>query len=410
MKSGKSSSPGSRPPGRKSASVSRNLHADAKGGVARKTAERRSRGLVGRVLDPNNLRSVFDALSVGSDMLRALREDSAFLSVARRTLFPLPTDREPTLEADPFPTFAPLDLPALRRLKLGLVVSGGSGATASVVGVQRVFEEAGIRPTAIAASSGSGLFAALWACGLDSAAIARFWLTLPRSGYVDPDWKSLVLSAGRALGGWAGLLRGDALERSLRSLIGDVRLGETTVPFSMPAWNVDLNRVEIFGTQTTPDLPVAVAMRVAVAIPIFVEPVRVGEHLYGDGGIVNIFPVRPVLAHDPDLVVGLNCYLPEGFEGENVTGWHQRSFAILRASGQLRWSGMVALAREQALLAGERLVLLHPVPYAEVRGAQFYETFVDRSRWPHFMRAGYSCARAALAVADAQRQPAAATP
>jgi hypothetical protein len=32
---------------------------------------------------------------------------------------------------------------------------------------------------------------------------------------------------------------------------------------------------------------------------------------------------------------------------------------------------MVALAREQALLAGGRLVLLHPIPYAEVRGARF---------------------------------------
>jgi NTE family protein len=410
VKSGKSSRPASRPPGRTSRWRSRNLRADPGDGPARKTAPRRqtnerSRGFLGRALDPNNLRSVFDALSVGSDILRALREDSGFLSVARRTLFPLPTDREPVLEADPFPNFAPLDFPALRRLKLGLVVSGGSGATASVVGVQRVFEEAGIRPTAIAASSGSVLFAALWACGLDSAAVARFWLTLPRSGYVDPDWRSLVLSAGRALGGWAGLLRGDALERSLRALIGDLRLGETTFPFSMPAWNVDLNRVEIFGSHATPDLPVAVAMRVAVAIPIFVEPVRVGEHLYGDGGIVNIFPVRPVMAADPDLLVGLNCYLPEGFEGENVTGWHQRSFAVLRASGQLRWSGMVALAREQALLAGERLVLLHPVPYAEVRGAHFYETFVDRTRWPHFMRAGRSCALAALSTADHRRKP-----
>ena len=57
---------------------------------------------------------------------------------------------------------------------------------------------------------------------------------------------------------------------------------------------------------------------------------------------------------------------------------------------------MVALAREQALLAKDRLTLLHPVPYSEVRGAHFYETFLDRSRWPTFMRAGRSSARSAL--------------
>jgi NTE family protein len=223
-------------------------------------------------------------------------------------------------------------------------------------------------------------------------------MSLRRRDYFDPDWGALARSTGRALGGWAGLVRGEALEHSLRSLVGDQRLGETQVPFSMPAWNVDLNRVEIFGTRTTPDLPVAHALRAAISLPIFVEPVFLRGHMYGDGGVVNIFPVRPVLDEHPDLVLGVNCYLPEGFEGEDVTGWRQRPFGILRASGQLRWSGMVALAREQALLAGDRLVLLHPVPYAEVRGAHFYESFVDRSRWPQFMRAGRAAARAALAT------------
>jgi len=353
-----------------------------------------------RALDPNNLRTFFDAVSIGQDMLAALTDDTHFFSTARRALLPLPTDGEEALGPNPFRPPKPLALPVLRQRRVAVVVSGGSGATASVVGLQRAFEEAGLEPVALAASSAAVLFAGLWACGLDSAAIARFWLTLHRSDYVDPDWSALLRSTGRALGGWAGLLRGEALERSVRDLIGDRRLGETAIPLSLPAWNVDLNRLEFFGSATTPDLPVALAMRVAISIPIFVEPVRVAKHLYGDGGVVNIFPVRPVLAESPDLVFGLNCYLPEGFQGEDVSGWHQRPFAILRASGQLRWSGMVALAREQALLAGSRLRLLHPVPYAEVRGARFYETFLDRSRWPRFMRAGHLAARRALLRAE----------
>lgn len=349
-----------------------------------------------RLLDPNNLRTLFDAVSIGGDVVQALREDRSFLRIARRALFPLPTDREPALEADPFPPFEPFDAPALRGQRVGVVASGGSGATCALVGLERAFEEAGLSPTAISAASGGVLFGAPWACGLKSRDVARFWLTLPARDYLDPDWTALVASAGRALGGWAGLLRGEALERSARELVGEARLGETRIPFAMPAWNVDLNRIEILGSRTTPDLPVARAMRVAVSIPIFVEPVRVGEHLYGDGGIVDIFPARPAVEAGVDRVIGLNSYLPEGFAGEDVTGWRRRSFAILRASGQLRWSGMVAFAREQAMLAGDRLLLLHPVPYSEVRGARFYETFVDRSRWPHFMRLGHAVTRGAL--------------
>jgi NTE family protein len=346
-----------------------------------------------QLLDPNNLRPVFDALSVGRDAWQAAREDSEFLRVARRTLFPLPTDREPVLDPDPFPPFEPATVPTLRGQRVAVVISGGSGATSAAVGVQRAFEEAELEPVAVSAASGAVLFALPWACGVDSAAIARFWLGLRRDGYLDVDWRAVLRSAGRGMGGWGGLLRGEALERSVRSLVGDRRLGDTRIPFSMPAWNIDRNRVEILGTHTTPDLPVAVAIRAAIAIPIFVEPVRIGLHMYGDGGIIDIFPVRPVLAATPDRVIGLNCYLPEGFEGEDVTGWRQRSFAILRASGQLRWSGMVALAREQALLAGDRLTLLHPVRYEAVRGGKFYQTFVDRRRWPGFMNAGREVTR-----------------
>ncbi len=344
--------------------------------------------LLSRILDPNNLRPFFDVASITADMIKAVREDSDFLALARKALFPLPTDRELALDPDPFPPFEASDAPRFQGKKIAVVASGGSGATAALVGVHRAFEEAGLQPVAISASSGSVLFGLLWACGLDSAEVARFWLTLRRKDYLDPDWLALARSTGRALGGWAGLVRGEALERAVRRLVGDRRLGETRIPFSTVAWSIDVNRIEVLSTTSTPDLPVALAVRVAISIPIFVEPVPIGGHLYGDGGVVDIFPLRPVLEHRPEVVVGLNAYLPEGFAGEDVTGWHQRSFAILRASGQLRWSGMVELAREQARLAGDRLVLLHPVPYAEVRGGRFYETFVDRSRWPDFMRAG----------------------
>ncbi|HTN51414.1 MAG TPA: hypothetical protein VML50_03335, partial [Anaeromyxobacter sp.] len=157
--------------------------------------------LLTRALDPNNLRPVFDAVSIGTDVVAALAEDASFLGTARRALLPLPGEVEPVLGPDPFRPRAPLHLPSLRGRRLAVVASGGSGATAAAVGVQRAFEEAGLEPVALAASSGSVLFAGLWACGLDSAAVAHFWLTLPRRDYVDPDWRALFNSTGRALGG-----------------------------------------------------------------------------------------------------------------------------------------------------------------------------------------------------------------
>lgn len=356
--------------------------------------------LLTRALDPNNLRPLFDAASIAADVVKGIKEDAGFLSRARRALFPRRGDRPLPLDPEPFGAFEPLPVPHLEGRRVAVVCSGGSGATASLVGLLRALEEANVEPVALSAASGAVLFGLPWACGLTAAEVARFWLSLPQSSYLDPDWRALLRSGRHGFGSWAGLFPGAALEHAVRDWLGAFKLRDTRVPFSTVAWNVDLNRVETFGTVETPDLDVATAMHMAISIPIFVEPVRWSGHLYADGGIVDIFPVRAALEHRPDLVLGLNCYLPRDFTGEDVTGWRQRPFAILRASGQLRWSGMVALAREQAELAGDRLKLLHPVPYDEVRGARFYETFVDRSRWGDFMRAGRRCTREALGPAS----------
>lgn len=179
-------------------------------------------------------------------------------------------------------------------------------------------------------------------------------------------------------------------------MLGDRTLGETDIPFSAVVWNIDRNRVEYLSSRTAPHMTVARAARVAISIPLMVEPVRIGEHCYGDGGIVDIFPVEPLLDQPLDHVIGLNFYLPRDFAGEDIGAWYQQRFSILRASGQIRYATYLELARAHVRQLGSRLTLLHPVPYEDVRGARFYESFLDRSRWPDFMRMGYQATRTAL--------------
>jgi NTE family protein len=355
-------------------------------------------GRLGRWIEPNNLRLLFAAGGFAGDLAEDLREDFSFVRVLARQLL-RGADAPPGL--DPAAVFAPLrpqPLPALRRKRIGIVASGGSGATASLIGVKRAFEEAGLEVAALSACSGSMLFASLWACGLSSDEMAEFWLTLRSRDYVDPDWLELARAGLRRFRDFGGILRGEAVERSFRRRLGAMSLGRTPVPLHAVAWNVDRNRIEYLGSRTTPRLAVARAVRTAISIPLFVEPVRIGRHLYGDGGVVSIFPVRPLVdLEEPfDLVLGINCYCPPHFLGEDIGNWRRQDWAILRASGQLRWCVYLELARENARLLGDRLTLIHPVPYAEVRGARFYESFLDRRGWPGFMRAGQRAARSAL--------------
>jgi NTE family protein len=77
--------------------------------------------------------------------------------------------------------------------------------------------------------------------------------------------------------------------------LGDLTLGQLQTPAYAPICNIESNRLEHLGPRTYPDLPVAHAIRMAVSLPLFLEPVRLEGGFWCDGGIVDIFPVLPIL-------------------------------------------------------------------------------------------------------------------
>lgn len=157
-------------------------------------------------------------------------------------------------------------------------------------------------------------------------------------------------------------------------------------------WNVERNRLNFVGPSTHPDMPVARAVRMAVSLPPFVQPVVLYELSWCDGGIVDIFPVRPVLDIEPavDTAVAVNGFYPHEFGGEDVTSWDTRPLSVVTAASQVRTCQQAELAREHlARLRSEaRTLLVEPVPYRKVAGTGFYEQFLDTREWPQFMRAG----------------------
>ena len=80
---------------------------------------------------------------------------------------------------------------------------------------------------------------------------------------------------------------------------------------------------------------------------MFFEPVRLDSGAWCDSGIVDIFPVRPVLdIEDPfEVALAVNCFYPPEFAGEDATGWDDSAASILYvastagARGSIRASG-----------------------------------------------------------------------
>ncbi|MGW3482050.1 patatin-like phospholipase family protein [Rhodococcus indonesiensis] len=353
------------------------------------------------VLDIFRVRQYFDVLARGRDVVEGVRTDTGFLvDVARAALQrPLGTlDRE----LHPFPPFEPFRVRIREGDRIALAATGGSGALASLVGVARALEEGGIRPSVVSVCSGSALFGFPIAAGVPADEVAAFTLALDPADYVDVDWRRLLTVAPTVGRGFAGILRGDALEATYRRLLGDMTLAAMPVPAYAPIWNIEQNRLEYLGPRTYPDLPVARAVHMAVALPLFVAPVELGGFHWCDGGIVDIFPVHPLLDLEQpcEVTLGVNGFYPPGFEGEDATGWAERRASILYIASQVRTSQQVELARENLarLRAASDVTMVEPVPYAKVRGVGFYRQFLGTRDWAEFMRAGRAAARRALAA------------
>jgi NTE family protein len=348
--------------------------------------------MLGTMLDVFRVRQYFNIITRTREFVEGVREDAGLLNDARRALvtFPLEQRRQPDLH--PFPPAQPLRIVDLKRRRLALVATGGSGALASVVGAARALEEAGIRPSVISLCSGSALFGFPIAAGIPADEVAAFTLGIRPDEYVDIDWPMLASMVPLAAKGFAGIVRGERIEASYRRLLGDMTLGEMPIPAYAPIWNIEENRLEYIGPHTYPDLPVARAIHMAIALPLFIEPVRLGACSWCDGGIVDIFPVRPVLdiEEPPEVVLAINGFYPRGFVGEDASGWQDRRYSILSIASQVRTCQQVELARTNLsrLEAEAEVMMIEPVPYGKVRGVGFYRQFLNTTEWPDFMRAG----------------------
>ena len=362
------------------------------------TEGRRSHTALDAALDIFRVRQYFNVVVGARDVVRAVRADARFLDTVRRGLLPLPFDRQPASGH----IFGPLRGPAPPPLagRVGVVATGGSGALASLIGVAKALEDSGTEVSVYSVCSGSALFGFPLGAGMSPEEAAELTASMRPGDYVDVGWGEIATLVPTLARGWCGILRGDKLEAFYRCHLGDLTLAQLRTPTYAPIWNVEHNRLDFLGPRTHPDMPVARAIRMAVSLPLFVQPVVLDGQSWCDGGIVDIFPVRPVLDIEPavEAAVAVNGFYPHEFGGEDVTGWDHQPLSIVPAASQVRTCQQAELAREHLdrLRREARTLLVEPVPYWKVAGTGFYEQSLDTREWPEFMRAGRAAMLASL--------------
>ncbi len=205
--------------------------------------------------------------------------------------------------------------------KVGLVLSGGGAKGIAHLGVMKVLQEEGIPFDIIGGTSMGAIVGGLIASGIPvdtminiirsqdwdyllSDIIRREDLSITEKRDRDRFLLSFPLSK-KGLGLPEGIIRGEHIENMLHELtapVYDIRnFNDLAIPYLCVALDIDHNKETVFHSGDLADV-----MRASMSIPSAFEPMVINGARMVDGGVVDNFPVRHVLAEGADIIIGVD--------------------------------------------------------------------------------------------------------
>lgn len=222
---------------------------------------------------------------------------------------------------------------ALERPKVGLVLSGGGAKGAAHIGVIKYVEEMGIPIDYVAGTSMGSIVGGLYALGYSADEMLQIissvdWsrlisnkvdrekisftekydqsrqiVSIPFSAREDENDEIEIQNVRNSLPD--GIVSGDNLLNLFNSLSVDyadsLSFNDLPVPFLCIATNMINGNADVLDSGE-----ITSSLRASMAIPILFDPVRMGDDLYADGGLVCNFPAEQCRAKGADFIIGVS--------------------------------------------------------------------------------------------------------
>ncbi|MDD5232299.1 MAG: patatin-like phospholipase family protein [Syntrophales bacterium] len=179
--------------------------------------------------------------------------------------------------------------PAPKPAKVAVVLGAGASKGFSHIGVLKVLEANRVPVHMIVGTSAGSFVGSLYAYGFSAYQLQKMSMSMEKGDIVDlkmPD---------------NGFIRGEKIESYINNLIQNTPIEKLRVPFYAVTADLASGREVVFGTGNT-----GTAVRASCSIPGIFQPVRIGNRIYVDGGVVSPVAVRTARRYGADVVIAVD--------------------------------------------------------------------------------------------------------
>lgn len=173
--------------------------------------------------------------------------------------------------------------------KVALVLGAGASKGFAHVGVIKVLEANGIPIDMIVGTSAGSFVGSLYAYGMNSYDLQKIALSISKSDIVDisiPD---------------SGFIKGEKIEEFINRNVKNTHIDKLKIPFYAVATDIVTGKEVVFGRGNT-----GTAVRASCSIPGIFRPVKIGNSLYVDGGVVSPVAVNAARQYGAKIVIAVD--------------------------------------------------------------------------------------------------------
>jgi NTE family protein len=173
-------------------------------------------------------------------------------------------------------------------MKVGLVLSGGGIRGIAHLGVLKALKKTGVQISQITGTSAGSIAGSLYAAGVDPEDAFNIFMQTKLMKFIRPALGSLgLINIERT---------GEIFKQYLPAHIEDLK-----IPMTICTTNFSEGTVAYFTKG-----PLIRAIHASSCIPGVFKPIMIHEQMYVDGGVLNNFPVEPLL-NNCDYIIGSTC-------------------------------------------------------------------------------------------------------